>query len=86
MPIMPTSRPRTAIASTRTIEPELMKASTSRPSIKSAVYSGGPKRSAKAASGGAIAVSTTTLTVPATNEAMVVRNRAGPARPRRVIS
>ena len=43
-----------------------MYARTSRPSSSSEKYSGGPKRSANEASGGASSISATTLTVPAT--------------------
>ena len=52
-----------------------------RPSTSSAVYSGGPKRSAKAASGGAITVSTSTPNVPAIHEPTAAMHRAAPARP-----
>ncbi len=52
-----------------------------RPSTSSAVYSGGPKRSAKAASGGATRVSTTTPNVPAMKEPTAAMQSAAPARP-----
>jgi hypothetical protein len=45
------------------------------------VYSGGPKRSANAASGGAITVSTMTPNVPAMNEPTAAMHSAAPARP-----
>ena len=51
-----------------------------------AKYSGGPKRSAKLAKGGASSMSPTILTVPAINDPMAAIARAGPARPWRVIS
>jgi hypothetical protein len=46
------------------------------------VYSGGPKRSAKLARGGATTVSRMTLNVPATKEPTAAMERAAPARPR----
>ena len=52
-----------------------------RPSTSSAVYSGGPKRSAKVASGGAITVSTMTPKVPAIHEPTAAMHSAAPARP-----
>ena len=52
-----------------------------RPSTSSAEYSGGPKRSAKAASGGAIKVSMITAKVPAIHEPTAAMHSAAPARP-----
>jgi hypothetical protein len=49
--------------------------------MSSAVYSGGPNRSAKVASGGAISVSMITPNVPATQEPTAAMHRAAPARP-----
>ncbi len=49
--------------------------------MRSAVYSGGPKRSANAASGGAIIVSTMTPKVPAIQEPTAAMQSAAPARP-----
>ena len=57
-----------------------------KPSSSSAVYSGGPKRSANAASVGASSMSPTTPSVPATNEPIAAMASAGPARPRCVIA
>ena len=51
-----------------------------------AKYSGGPKRSAKLAKGGASSMRPTILTVPAINDPMAAIASAGPARPLRVIS
>ena len=45
------------------------------------MYSGGPKRSAKAASGGAMSVSMITPKVPATKEPTAAMQSAAPARP-----
>ena len=45
------------------------------------MYSGGPNRSAKAASGGAIMVSITTPKVPAIHEPTAAMHSAAPARP-----
>ncbi len=45
------------------------------------MYSGGPKRSAKLASGGATTVSTKTPKVPAMNEPTAAMQSAAPARP-----
>ncbi len=47
----------------------------------SAKISGGPKESAHRASSGDIVISSTTPTVPATNEPMAATPSAGPARP-----
>ena len=52
-----------------------------RPSTSSAVYSGGPKRSANAASGGAISVSMITPNVPAIHDPTAAMHKAAPARP-----
>ena len=52
-----------------------------RPSTSSAAYSGGPKRSAKVASGGAISVSMITPNVPAIQEPTAAMHKAAPARP-----
>ncbi len=52
-----------------------------RPSTSSEAYSGGPKRSAKLASGGAITVVTITPKVPAMNEPIAAMQSAAPARP-----
>ena len=52
----------------------------------SAVYSGGPNRSANDASVGASSMSAITDSVPATNEPMAAIASAGPARPRWVIA
>ncbi len=45
------------------------------------MYSGGPKRSAKVASGGAIKVSMTTPKVPAMKDPTAAMQSAAPARP-----
>ena len=45
------------------------------------MYSGGPNRSAKVASGGATSVSTITPKVPAMNEPTAAMQSAAPARP-----
>jgi hypothetical protein len=50
------------------------------------VYSGGPKRSAHAASVGASSISPTTPSVPATKEPIAAIASAGPARPFCVIA
>jgi hypothetical protein len=50
------------------------------------VYSGGPNRSAKIASGGAIRVRTITPKVPATNEPTAAMQSAAPARPLRAMA
>ena len=71
MPIMPSKSPTAAIASVFNIEPPLMYASTNNPIRSSAVYSGGPNRSANDASVGAMNMSATT------------RQRAGDERPDR---
>ena len=52
-----------------------------RPSTSSAVYSGGPNRSANDASGGAISVSASTPNVPAIHEPTAAMHSAAPARP-----
>ena len=57
-----------------------------RPSTSSAVYSGGPNRNAKAASGGAIMVSITTPKVPAIHEPTAAMHSAAPARPLRAMA
>jgi hypothetical protein len=56
------------------------------PISRSAVYSGGPKRSAKAASVGASSIRPTTPKVPATKEPIAAMASAGPARPFWVIA
>ncbi len=50
------------------------------------MYSGGPKRSAKSASGGASSIKATTLAVPATKEPMAAMASAAPARPLRAMA
>ena len=50
------------------------------------MYSGGPKRSANAASVGASSISPTTPTVPATKDPIAAMASAGPARPFSVIA
>ena len=50
------------------------------------MYSGGPKRNAKPASGGAITVSTITPNVPAMNEPVAAMHSAAPARPLRAMA
>jgi hypothetical protein len=50
------------------------------------VYSGGPKRTAKFASGGATMVSTIRLKVPAMKEPTAAMQSAAPARPLRAIA
>ena len=86
MPIMPSSKPTAAIASVFSIEPPLMYESTNRPMVNSAVYSGGPKRSANVARVGASSISAITEKVPATKEPIAAIASAGPARPRCVIA
>jgi hypothetical protein len=63
------------------IDPPERNANTSRPRVSSAKYSGGPKRSASDASGGASSISATTLSVPAMKEPIAAIASAGPARP-----
>ena len=55
------------------------------PSTRSAKYSGGPKRSAKVASGGARSITAIRPSVPATKEPNAATPSAAPARPRRAI-
>ena len=50
------------------------------------MYSGGPKRSAMVASGGAIKVSTITPNVPAIHEPTAAMQSAAPARPLRAMA
>jgi hypothetical protein len=50
------------------------------------VYSGGPNRRAKLASGGAIMVSITTPKVPAIQEPTAAMHSAAPARPLRAMA
>ena len=57
-----------------------------KPMMSSAVYSGGPKRSANAASVGASSMSPTTPNVPAQNDPIAAIASAAPARPRCVIA
>ena len=52
-----------------------------RPSTNRAVYSGGPKRMAIVASGGATMVSTSKPTVPPIQEPTAAMQSAAPARP-----
>ena len=59
---------------------------TKNPISSSAVYSGGPKRSANDARVGARNMSATTDSVPATKEPIAAMASAGPARPRCVIA
>ncbi len=74
------------MASDLTMEPPLMYASTRSPSRSSAKYSGGPKRRAKPARGGASSMSATTLTVPAMKEPTAAMASAAPARPLRAMA
>jgi hypothetical protein len=55
------------------------------PSSRSALFSGAPNLSAKAARGGASNMRPTIASVPATNEPMAETARASPARPLRAI-
>ena len=50
------------------------------------MYSGGPKRNANAASGGATSVSTMTPKVPAMNDPTAAMQSAAPARPFRAMA
>ena len=81
MPMVPSSSPTHAISSVRGSDVDDMYARKIRPSTRSAVYSGGPKRNAKVASGGAIRVSMTTPNVPAIQEPTAAMHKAAPARP-----
>jgi hypothetical protein len=81
MPIVPSISPTRAIARPFNIEPLVRLASVVSPSTISAKYSGGPKVTARSASGGAASISRTTLTVPAMNEPIAAIPRAAPARP-----
>ena len=74
------------MASPFSIEPEFMYARTKSPRRSREKYSGGPKRSAKAARGGARNIRAMTLTVPATYEPTAAMARAGPARPLRAMA
>jgi len=56
-----------------------------RPRIITASISGGPKRSANSANGGASATSSPRVMIAATNEPMAEIASAAPARPRRAI-
>ncbi len=85
-PIVPNRSPSPAIASDLSIGPPLIYPSTSNPRTKSAVYSGGPKRRAKRANGGARNIRATKESVPAIKEPTAVMTRAGPARPFWVIA
>jgi hypothetical protein len=86
MPIIPSSRPKAAIDNVLRIEPPLMYARMKKPMTSSAVYSGGPKRSANAASVGASSMSPSTPSVPATKEPIAAIASAAPARPCCVIA
>ena len=55
------------------------------PKTINAKYSGGAKRNAKRANGGAISINPNTPTVPAIKEAMAEIPNAAPARPLRAI-
>ena len=55
------------------------------PKTIKAKYSGGAKRNAKRASGGAISINPTTPTVPAINDAIAEMPNAAPALPLRAI-
>jgi hypothetical protein len=87
-PPVKASRPTTASSSptqaaiTALSRPPLLIVATSRmPSRASAVYSGGPKSSAKPATTGATSVSASTETVPPMKEPTAAMPRAVPARP-----
>jgi hypothetical protein len=86
MPTMPSMSPSVAMARDLSMDPPLMYASTRRPRSRSAKFSGGPRRRAKAARGGASIISATTDRVPAMKEPTAAMASAAPARPFRAIA
>ena len=85
VPIMPSSRPSTTMASAFQMEPLASTTAAIRPSTISAKYSAGPNLKATSARGGAKAASRKVATVPAKKEPMAAMDRAAPARPRLAI-
>ena len=85
VPTMPTSNPRTTMASAFTMSPlERHAAATKAISIREK-YSGAPNLSAISAIGGPNSAISSVPTQPATNEATAAIASAGPARPWRAI-
>ena len=73
----PTSMARSAL----TIDSPAKKTTMASPKTIKAKYSGGAKRNAKRANGGAISIKPNTPTVPATKDAMAEIPNAAPALP-----
>ena len=85
MPTRPTTMPMTTEVSECTAEPRPSTAAPVMPSTTSAKYSGEPNDSATLASGGANSARMTMPTALPHSDAIVVMNRATPARPWRAI-
>jgi len=78
-------RPTSIASRALTIDSPARKTTIASPNTISAKYSGGAKRNAKRASGGAISIRPSTPTVPAMKDAMAEIPNAAPARPWRAI-
>ena len=78
-------KPTSSANKALTMESPARNTTMARPRTIRAKYSGGAKRKAKRASGGAISINPSTPTVPAINEAMAEMPNAAPARPWRAI-
>ncbi len=76
-------RPTSIASSALTIDSPARKTTIASPKTIKAKYSGGAKRSAKRASGGAITIKPKTPTVPATKDAIAEMPNAAPALPLR---
>ena len=83
-PMVAIIRPTSPIISPFTSPPPTSDSAVS-PTSTSEKYSGGPKYSAAAASGGASSISPSVPTVPAKNEPIAAMPSAAPARPLRAI-
>ena len=85
VPTIPSSRPKTTIASALMTEPCASTTAAIRPMTISEKYSAGPNLNAISAIGGAKAAIMIVDTVPAKNEPIAAIASAGPARPLRAI-
>jgi hypothetical protein len=84
-PTVPRKRPSSAIAAAFSRDPLASHVTIVKPMSSSAKISGGPKPSARRASGGASSMIPSTLSEPAMNEPKAAMPRAAPARPWRAI-
>ncbi len=76
-------RPTSMASRALTIDSPARKTTIASPNAIKAKYSGGAKRKAKRANGGAISIKPRTPTLPATNEAIAEIPNAAPALPLR---